>query len=81
MSKTSPLSQTLTRDGKSVKIEITQEGKRENGWTLKIVDEYNNNITWEDNFSCAQMALDEALSCADEEGIDCLIGPDPKLFQ
>lgn len=78
MSNLSPLSQTLTRDGKSVEIEISRNDQ--NGWTLKIIDQYNNSITWEDNFASDQAALDEAIACADEEGMDVLIGPDPSLF-
>ena len=74
----SPLSQTLTRDGKSVDIQIAKNDQ--NGWTLKTIDQYNNSITWEDNFPTDQAALDEAIACADEEGMDCLIGPDPSLF-
>ena len=37
-------------------------------------------LSVEDNFPTDQAALDEAIACADEEGMDCLIGPDPSLF-
>jgi hypothetical protein len=36
----SPLAQSLTRDGKTVQIEIYEDG--EGGWLLEVVDEHGN---------------------------------------
>jgi len=71
----SPLTQSVTRDGKTVRIEIYEDG--EGGWLLEVVDEYGNSAVWEDSFASDQEALDEAFSTIDEEGIESLIGAPP----
>lgn len=68
----SPLGQSLTRDGKTVHVEIYQDG--EGGWLLEVVDEYGNSIVWDEPFHSDRAALDEAIRTIDEEGIDSLIG-------
>lgn len=73
--KMSPLCRSVTRDGKTVQIDIYEDGN--NGWLLEIVDEYNNSTVWDDSFSTEQTALDEALKTINEEGIDVLIGAKP----
>jgi hypothetical protein len=70
--KMSPLCQSLTRDGKTVQIDIYEDG--ENGWLLEVIDEYNNSTCWDDPFNTDQDALDEALKTIKEEGIGSLIG-------
>ncbi len=70
--KMSPLCQSLTRDGKTVQIDIYEDG--ENGWLLEVVDEYGNSTCWDDPFSTEQGALDEVLNTIQEEGIGALIG-------
>lgn len=72
--KMSTLCQSVTRDGKTVQIEIFEDG--ENGWLLEVVDQYGNSTVWDDPFDTEQEALDEAMSTIDEEGIDVLIGPE-----
>jgi division protein CdvB (Snf7/Vps24/ESCRT-III family) len=72
--KISALCQSVTRDGKTVQIEIFEDG--ENGWLLEVVDEYGNSTVWDDPFDTEQEALDEAMNTLDEEGIDALIGPE-----
>lgn len=72
--KMSNLCQSVTRDGKTVQIEIFEDG--ENGWLLEVVDQYGNSTVWDDPFDSEQEALDEAMSTIDEEGIDALIGPE-----
>ena len=69
----SPLCQSLTRDGHTVRIEIFQgdSGK----WILEVVDEFNNSTVWDDQFDTDQQALDELHSTVKEEGIESLIGP------
>jgi uncharacterized protein len=68
----SPLAQSLTRDGKTVQIEIYEDG--EGGWLLEVVDEHGNSTVWDDPFRSDRAALDEALRTIEEEGIDSLIG-------
>lgn len=72
--KMSTLCQSVTRDGKTVQIEIFEDG--ENKWLLEVVDQYGNSTVWDDPFDTEQEALDEAMSTIDEEGIDALIGPE-----
>lgn len=73
----SSLSQDVTRNGKTVRIEIYQDGKA--GWILEVVDEYGNSTVWDDPFESDQLALDEALKTIDEEGIVSMIG-EPASF-
>lgn len=68
----SPLSQAVIRDGKTVQIDIYEDGNQ--GWILEVVDENNTSTVWNDPFQSDQNALDEALKTIDEEGIDTLIG-------
>jgi uncharacterized protein len=70
--KDSPLCTQYTKDGKTVKIDIYEDG--EGGWLLEIVDEFNNSTCWEDSFATDQEALDEANEALEEEGIDAFIG-------
>ena len=56
----SPLSQSVTRDGKTVQIDIYENG--EGGWLLEVVDEYGNSTVWDDSFTSDRDALDEALN-------------------
>ena len=68
----SPLSQSVTRDGKTVQVDIYENGK--GGWLLEVVDEYGNSTVWDASFWSDRDALDEAFRTIDEEGIDSLIG-------
>ena len=72
--KESALCQSITRDGKTVRVNIIEDG--DGGWLLEVVDEYNNSTVWDDPFSTDQAALDEALDAIEKEGIDALIGMD-----
>ena len=69
----SPLAQSVTRDGKTVRIEIYEDG--EGGWILEVVDHHGNSTVWDDSFPSDREALDEALNTIDEDGIDSVIGP------
>jgi hypothetical protein len=69
--KVSPLSQAVTRDGKTVEVQI-YEGDR-GKWILEVVDQYDNSTVWDDQFESDQEALAIALETIDEEGIDSLI--------
>jgi len=70
--KMSPLSQRFEQDGKSVRIEIYEDG--EGGWLLEIVDEGNNSTMWEDSFDSDDDALAEALAAIKDHGIASFIG-------
>lgn len=72
--KESSLSQVVERDGRSVQVEIYNDGM--GGWLLEIVDEFGNSSVWDQSFETEQDALDEALKTIREEGIESLIGFD-----
>ena len=71
--KMSPLCQMVTREGKTVQIDIFEDG--EGGWLLEVIDEYNNSTVWDDPFKTDESALNEALETIEMEGIASLIGP------
>lgn len=68
----SPLCRRLEQDGKFVEVEIYRDKGK--GWMLKVVDEFNNATTWEDEFKTDQAALDEVLDTLAQDGIAVLIG-------
>jgi hypothetical protein len=68
----SPLAQSVTRDGKTVRVDICTSDA--GGWLLEVVDEHGNSTVRDDSFASDQQALDEALRTIDVEGIDALIG-------
>ncbi|MHA2092509.1 MAG: hypothetical protein ACW98K_16805 [Candidatus Kariarchaeaceae archaeon] len=72
--KMSPLCQEVTRVGKTVQIDIYEDG--EGGWILEVIDEYNNSSVWDDPFDTDESALKEALDTIEKEGIESLIGPE-----
>lgn len=71
----SPLAQSVTRDGKTVQVDIYEDG--EGGWLLEVVDEYWNSTVWDAPFATDREALAEALKTIDEDGIQSLIGAPP----
>jgi hypothetical protein len=70
--KMSPLCQEISSGGKSVKVEIYDDG--EDGWILEVVDEYGNSTVWDDPFPTDDAALTEVKKTISEEGIQMLIG-------
>ncbi len=73
--KHSPLAQSVTRNGKTVQVDIFEDG--EGGWLLEVVDEFWNSTVWDDPFASDADALAEALKTIDDEGIESLIGMPP----
>lgn len=71
----SPLCRKVQSNGKSVQVDIWNDGKGE--WTLEVVDEFGNSTVWEDTFASDQAALEELNDTINTEGIECLIGPVP----
>jgi len=76
--KKSALCQAVTVGGKTVQIDIYEDG--EGGWLLEVIDEHHNSTGWEDSFETEKSALSEALDTIEQEGISALIGlPTHKL--
>jgi len=70
----SSLSQELTADGKTVRVDIYRGDT--GGWILEVVDEFGNSTVWDDEFDTDSAALDEAKATIKDEGIGSLIGID-----
>lgn len=62
------LSQNVTRNGVSVRVEIY--GDSNGGWILEVVDAENASHVWDAPFETDQEALAEALRALDEETLD-----------
>lgn len=78
----SPLSQDITRDDRTVRASIYDDG--EGKWILEVEDEYGNSSVWDQHFDTDRDALNEAYRTIQEEGITSLIGKpsstdEPKL--
>jgi allophanate hydrolase subunit 1 len=68
----SPLSQYISRDGLTVRVDIYEDG--DGGWILEVVDSYNNSTVWNDPFPTDEQALAEVLRTIEEDGITSLVG-------
>jgi len=75
----SSLSQNLSADGKTVKVEISRGD--EGGWNLAIIDEFGTSTIWDEEFDTEAAALKEAKATIRDEGIDSLICTDPWLLR
>ena len=64
--------QSVTRNGKTVQVEIYSSGK--NDWILEVVDEDNNSTVWDDEFKTDAEAFQEFERTLEEEGIESMIG-------
>ena len=53
--KMSPLSQTISSEGKTVQVDIYEDGN--GGWILEVIDEFNNSTVWDDSFETDSAAL------------------------
>ena len=71
----SPLQQKYTADGKTVEVFIYR--LPDSGWTLEIVDQYDNSTVYDGEFATDQEAFDLFLEEVASEGIDAMIGPAP----
>lgn len=72
---TSPLQQHYSENGKTVEVCIYR--LPHTGWTLEIVDEYNNSTVYDDEFVTDEAALALFLAEVGVEGIEAFIGPAP----
>lgn len=71
----SPLQQKYTAEGKTVEVCIYR--MPDTGWTLEVVDQYNNSTVWDGEFNTDQEAFDLFLEEVKAEGIEAMIGPEP----
>lgn len=71
----SPLSQSLTREGHAVEVQIYADG--EGGWLLEVVDSHGNSTVWGEAFATDRAAWDHLLKTIDEEGISVVVGSPP----
>jgi hypothetical protein len=66
----SQLSQSVTRNGVTVRVEIY--GDSNDRWILEIVDVQNTSHVWDEHFDTDQLALAEALRALEEEPLEFL---------
>lgn len=71
----SPLQQKFTAEGETVEVCIYR--MPDSGWTLEVVDKYNNSTVWDGEFETDQEAFDMFLEEIQAEGIKSLTGPAP----
>ena len=64
----SPLSQTITRDGHTLQVNIYRL-EEEVDWLLEVVNEEGTSHVWDDRFATDQAALDAVHEAIDEEGV------------
>lgn len=67
----SPLSQTYSADGHSLRIQIYRSP--DSLWLLEVVDESGTSTVWDDLFETDKQALEEAFMAIESEGIDSFI--------
>jgi uncharacterized protein len=63
----SPLEQTYSADGHSVRIQIYRSADSQ--WSLEVVDERGTSTVWDDLFETDKQALEEAFMAIETEGI------------
>ena len=64
----SPLSQTITRDGHTLQVDIYRL-EEETDWLLEVVNDDGTSHVWDDRFATDQAALDAVHEAIDAEGI------------
>ena len=74
----SPLSQTMTRDGVTIKIHIYR-GEHEPGWILEVVDETDASTVWDETFKTDLEAFEELIRTINTESIRTFI-ENPKKY-
>jgi uncharacterized protein len=67
----SPLTQTYTADGHSLRIQIYRSADSQ--WLLEVVDERGTSTVWDDLFETDKLALEEAIMAIESEGIGSFI--------
>jgi uncharacterized protein len=67
----SPLAQTYSADGHSVRIQIYRSA--DSRWILEVVDEHGTSTAWDDQFETDKLALEEAFMAIETQGIGSFI--------
>lgn len=67
-------SQTVSSAGKKLSVEIYRI-KGTHGWSLEIVDEFNNSTVWDDLFETDSEAIAEAKRAILEDTAGTFVGP------
>jgi len=70
----SEFSQNLSSGGKTLSVKIYRI-KGTEGWSLEIVDEYNNSTVWDDLFQSDTAAITEAKKSILEDTAAVFVGP------
>ncbi len=73
--ESSPLCQTLKRDGVEIDILIFRIQGSDEGWSLEVVNEEEASTVWDEPFDTDQAALDEVMRTIEEEGISTFLHP------
>ena len=73
--ESSPLCQTLKRDGVEIDILIYRIQGSDDGWSLEVVNEEEASTVWDEPFDTDQAALDELMQTIEEEGISAFLHP------
>lgn len=68
----SPLSQSITRDGHALQVDIYRL-EDEVDWVLEVVNETGTSHVWDDRFATDQAALGAVHEAIDEEGITAFL--------
>jgi hypothetical protein len=69
----SPLCESVTRDGITVRVEIYRIAGRGGGWSLEVIDREGASTVWDDTFPSDQDAYDEFYRALGSEGIRSLL--------
>ena len=67
-------SQTVSSGGKNLSVEIYRI-KGTQGWSLEVVDEFNNSTVWDDLFETDSEAIAEAKKAILEDRAGAFVGP------
>jgi hypothetical protein len=82
--ESSPLCESVTRDGITVRVEIYRIAGRGGGWSLEVIDREGASTVWVDTFANDQDAYDEFYRALGSEGIRSLLkstGPRLRLVR
>lgn len=69
----SPLSDVVTRDGITVRVEIYRLKEGDGGWSLEVVDQEGGSTVWDDRFATDKEAHDEFYRTLETEGISSFL--------
>jgi hypothetical protein len=73
--ESSPLCESVTRDGITVRVEIYRLAGRGEGWSLEVVDQQGGSTVWDGTFANDQDAHAEFYRTLESEGIRSIAEP------